>query len=168
MQLVFLMERVACTSQAQGSVQTWPRSALRGLGGTDKAISNSGQDKHGHVDLVSQDWPERSVTGIHANMVDTMVRLDKAMRQLVAQLSSCASWDDRCIDAETPVLLDPTVRSDVALVNIKPDDGRDVASQTCLGEVKQHRATRPIELYGLNLGNLLSARKRVMRDVEHH
>lgn len=82
--------------------------------------------------------------------------------------SPCASWGDRCVDTERPVLLDPTVRSDVALVDINPDDGRAIASLTCLGAVKQHRATRSIELYGLNLGNLLTARKRVMRDVENH
>lgn len=82
--------------------------------------------------------------------------------------SPCASWDDRAIDNEKPVLLDPTVRSDVALIDINPDDGRAIASQTCLGAIKQHRASKSIELYGLNLGNLISARKRVMRDVENH
>lgn len=82
--------------------------------------------------------------------------------------SPCASWDDRRINIERPVLLDPTVRSDVALIDINPDDGRAIASQTCLGVTKQHRAGKSIELYGLNLGNLISARKRVMRDVENH
>jgi hypothetical protein len=82
--------------------------------------------------------------------------------------SPCASWGDRCIKNEKPVLLDPTVRSDVALIDINPDDGRAIASKTCLGAVKQHRTNKSIELYGLNLGNLISARKRVIRDVENH
>lgn len=82
--------------------------------------------------------------------------------------SPCASWDDRCLNTEMPVLLDPTVRSDVALIDINPDDGRAVASMTCLGDVKRLRASKSIELYGLNLGNLITARKRVMRDVENH
>lgn len=51
--------------------------------------------------------------------------------------SSCASWGDRCIGTEQPVLLDPTVRQDVALIDINADDGRAVASKTCLGPVKQ-------------------------------
>lgn len=82
--------------------------------------------------------------------------------------SPCASWDDRCLNTEMPVLLDPTVRSDVALIDINADDGRSVASITCLGDVKRLRASKSIELYGLNLGNLITARKRVMRDVENH
>jgi hypothetical protein len=66
------------------------------------------------------------------------------------------------------VLLDPTVRSDVALIDINPDDGRAVASMTCLGATKQYRVNKSVELYGLNLGNLITARKRVMREVENH
>ena len=79
-----------------------------------------------------------------------------------------AVWGDRCLNNERPVLLDPTVRSDVALIDIDPDDGRAIPSQTCIGPKKQLRASKSIELYGLNLGNLISARKRVMRDVENH
>ena len=82
--------------------------------------------------------------------------------------SPCATWDDRCLNNETPLLLDPTVRSDVALIDINPDDGRAIGSKTCLGRVKQLRVSKSIELYGLNLGNLITARKRVMRDVENH
>lgn len=82
--------------------------------------------------------------------------------------SPCASWDDRCLNTEMPVLLDPTIRSDVALIDINPDDGRAVASMTCLGATKQYRVSKSVELYGLNLGNLITARKRVMRDVENH
>lgn len=80
--------------------------------------------------------------------------------------SACATWGNRCVDQERPVLLDPTVRSDVALIDINPDDGRAVPSKTCLGKANQLRAARSIELYGLNLGNLTTARKRVMREVE--
>ena len=79
---------------------------------------------------------------------------------------SCqASWDDRCQGAEQAVLLDPTLRDDVALIDIHPDDGRAVPSISCLGAVKQQRVDRSVEIYGLNLGNLISTRKRVMREV---
>ncbi|MCZ4303421.1 hypothetical protein O4G98_01630 [Zoogloeaceae bacterium G21618-S1] len=80
--------------------------------------------------------------------------------------SPCATWDDRCQDKELPVLLDPTVREDVALIDIDPDDGRAVESKTCLGATKQMRASKSIEIYGLNLGNLITARKRAMREVK--
>ncbi|MPT00926.1 MAG: hypothetical protein E2581_20855 [Pseudomonas sp.] len=82
--------------------------------------------------------------------------------------SPCASWDNRCLGNEKPVLLDPTVRSDVALIDINADDGRVVASKICLGQAKQLRVRKSIELYGLNLGNLVTARKRVMREVENN
>lgn len=79
--------------------------------------------------------------------------------------SPCATWDDRCLDQEQPVLLDPTVRSDVTLIDINPEDGRATPSQTCLGPRKQLRVIKSIEIYGLNLGNLITARKRAMRQV---
>lgn len=77
-----------------------------------------------------------------------------------------ADWSNRCEDDETPVLLDPTERADVDLIEINSEDGRACPSVTCVGPVKQERAKRSIEIYGLNLGNLITARKRVMRDVQ--
>lgn len=78
-----------------------------------------------------------------------------------------AHWDDRrVVDDERPVLLDPTKGGDVDLMDINPDDGRAMPSFVCVGEVKRLRARKSIELYGLNLGNLITARKRVMREVE--
>ncbi|AZF45469.1 hypothetical protein [Pseudomonas sp. R2-7-07] len=82
--------------------------------------------------------------------------------------SKKASWEDRCIGDEWPVLLDPTKAVDVDLVDINPEDGRAVASMVCVGAVKNWRVSKSVELYGLNLGNLISARKRVMREVEDH
>lgn len=79
-----------------------------------------------------------------------------------------AHWDNRCVADERPVLLNPTNSGDVDLIDINPDDGRAMPSMVCIGDVKRLRTTRSIELYGLNLGNLITARKRVMRDVEDH
>lgn len=80
--------------------------------------------------------------------------------------SPCATWDDRCLEQEEQILLDPTVKNDVTLLDINPEDGRAVPSQTCLGVKKQLRANKSIEIYGLNLGNLITARKRAMREVK--
>lgn len=77
-----------------------------------------------------------------------------------------ADWADRCEDQETAVLLDPTRQQDVDLLDINPDDGRACPSLTCIGRVKGERVQRSIEIYGLNLGNLITARKRAMRNVE--
>ena len=80
--------------------------------------------------------------------------------------SAIANWGNRCEQLEKPVLLDPTVRADVALIDINPDDGRVEASRTCIGPDKQLRASKSIELYGLNLSKLVDARKIVLRDVQ--
>jgi hypothetical protein len=77
-----------------------------------------------------------------------------------------AGWRDRCEAKEAAVLIDPTKRTDVDLLDINPEDGRACASVTCIGPAKKERAKRSIEIYGLNLGNLITARKKVMRDVQ--
>lgn len=77
-----------------------------------------------------------------------------------------ANWNERCHEQEAAVLLDPTNREDVDLVAINAEDGRALPSVTCVGPAKQERAKRSVEIYGLNLGNLITARKRVMRDVQ--
>ena len=77
-----------------------------------------------------------------------------------------AEWLNRCEANEAAVLLDPTRRADVDLIDINAEDGRACPSVTCIGPAKQERAKRSIEIYGLNLGNLITARKKVMRDVQ--
>lgn len=77
-----------------------------------------------------------------------------------------ADWDNRCETQETAVLLDPTRQQDVDLLDVNPEDGRVCPSFTCVGPVKRERVQRSIEIYALNLGNLISARKRAMRSVK--
>lgn len=80
--------------------------------------------------------------------------------------SAMADWANRCEANEAAVLLDPTERDDVDLIDINSEDGRACPSVVCVGAAKQERAKRSIEIYGLNLGNLITARKWVMRDVQ--
>jgi hypothetical protein len=74
-----------------------------------------------------------------------------------------ACWDNRCVDQEKPVLLDPTVRSDVDLIDVN-GEGQMCPSTICIGSARI-RADRSIELLGLNLPRLVGARKRIMREV---
>jgi hypothetical protein len=79
-----------------------------------------------------------------------------------------ADWNNRCEAQEKALLLDPTVRADVDLIAIG-DDGRACQSFICVGPIKQVRVTRSIEIYGLNLPNLVTARRRVIRQInENH
>lgn len=79
--------------------------------------------------------------------------------------SKVADWANRCEAFEKPILIDPTVRGDVDLLDVDAN-GYMQPSCSCIGPDKQERVKRSIELYGLNLGNLVSARKRVLRDVQ--
>ena len=44
-------------------------------------------------------------------------------------------------------------------------DKQACASFICLGLMKQQRVMRSIEIYGLNLPNLMAARKRIIRRI---
>jgi len=74
-----------------------------------------------------------------------------------------ATWADRCVAQERPILLDPTVRSDVDLIDVSTD-GKMCPSRYCVGAALE-RVKRSIEIYGLNMPKLVGARKRVMRDI---
>ncbi len=74
-----------------------------------------------------------------------------------------ATWENRCVNDEKPVLLDPTVRADVDLVDIGTD-GKMCCSKFCIGSAEE-RVKRSVELLGLDLPKLVEARKRVMRRI---
>jgi hypothetical protein len=77
--------------------------------------------------------------------------------------SKKATWDDRCESEEKAILLDPTCKEDVALVDVGAD-GRIIPSLICVGK-QRVRLKRSSELLGLNLDNLVGARKKAIRDV---
>jgi len=74
-----------------------------------------------------------------------------------------ASWDNRCERSEHAILLDPTARPDVDLIDVD-GSAKMCPSQICVGSGRE-RVQKSIELYGLNLPRLVGARKRVMRDI---
>jgi hypothetical protein len=78
--------------------------------------------------------------------------------------SPSASWDNRCVADEKPVLVDPAVKAEVDLIDVDAT-GQMVPSPLCVGPLRKHRVKRSIEIYGLNLPRITDARRRVMRDV---
>jgi hypothetical protein len=78
--------------------------------------------------------------------------------------STVASWNNRCIEDEKPLLLDPVNRDDVSLVHVS-DDGTIVPSRLATGSDKQ-RVIVSAKTYGLNLPRLKEARLRHMREVK--
>lgn len=77
--------------------------------------------------------------------------------------SDVACWDNRCIKQEKPLLLDPTEKADVALIDVG-SDGRMVPSKTCT-QAGAERVKASVRFYGLDLPDLLAARRQVMNDL---
>jgi len=80
--------------------------------------------------------------------------------------SQIATWENRWIHLEQPLLLDPTIREDVGLITVNSESGRIEPSIACRGPVKREKVTRSIEIYGLNLPRLMDARKEILRRID--
>lgn len=94
---------------------------------------------------------------------DTGVVAGKSSSFPLLDGSPKASWGNRCEVHERPVLLDPTVRVDIDLIDVN-DEGMMCPSPVCIGSRKE-RVRQSIERYGLNLPRLVAARKRTMREI---
>ena len=81
------------------------------------------------------------------------------------QGSRRATWDDRSIDEERPVLLDPARLADVRLIEVTAT-GKMGSTRFCLGEYERSRVNDTVKLLGLDLPGLVSARQRTMRLVQ--
>jgi hypothetical protein len=75
-----------------------------------------------------------------------------------------ACWENRCVDIERPMLLDPTNAADVRLIEVQAD-GRMGPSKYCHGTNKSRVQVSIVRL-GLDLPRLKEARLRVMRDLK--
>lgn len=75
-----------------------------------------------------------------------------------------ACWENRCVDKERPMLLDPTKAADVRLIEVQAD-GRMGPSKYCHGTNKA-RVQESIVRFGLDLPRLKAARLRAMRHVQ--
>lgn len=78
--------------------------------------------------------------------------------------SSKARWDDRCIEREKPLLIDPVNKNDLEYIDFD-DSGRFVPNKLCVGEAA-NRINRSAILYGLNFEKMREARFEVMQDVK--
>ena len=78
--------------------------------------------------------------------------------------SSVACWDQRDINLEQPMLLDPINQADMRLIKVG-SVGKIEPSDICVG-TNRLRVERSIKSYGLDLPPLTGARLKVMRDVQ--
>lgn len=79
--------------------------------------------------------------------------------------SKTATWADRCVAEERPMLLDPTRLEDVRLIEVKAS-GLMGPSRLCMGEAQRERVNRSIKLLGLDLPGIVEARQVAMRAVD--
>ncbi|WP_338474225.1 hypothetical protein V3H56_03595 [Pseudomonas sp. MS646] len=78
--------------------------------------------------------------------------------------SKKASWDDRCIDDELPLLLDPLVRGDLNFIDFD-DRGLFVKSLFCVG-LPARRIKESAIIYGLNFERMREARFAAMKEAK--
>jgi len=74
-----------------------------------------------------------------------------------------ACWDDRCVEEESPVLIDPVVRDDLRFVDFD-QRGLFKPSDLCVG-LPAKRIRESAEIYGLNFERMREARFRSMDDA---
>lgn len=79
--------------------------------------------------------------------------------------SKKATWDDRCIAEERPVILDPARVEDVRLIEVTAT-GKMGPTKLCMGEYERTRVSTTVRFLGLDLPGLVSARLRAMRMVQ--
>ncbi|MTD27810.1 HNH endonuclease [Erwinia sorbitola] len=75
-----------------------------------------------------------------------------------------ASWDNRCVENEMVVLLDPVIKADLTYIDYD-DNGRFKPSQLCVG-IPAVRVRKSGIFYGLNLEKMREARFEVMKDAK--
>lgn len=96
---------------------------------------------------------------------DTEESVGKGAWFPLMQGSRQATWDDRCVAEERPVLLDPARIADVRLIEVTAT-GKMGPTRLCLGEHDRTRVSATVKLLGLDLPGLVSARLRAMRLVQ--
>ncbi|MDD0811351.1 hypothetical protein PSQ20_13430 [Curvibacter sp. RS43] len=96
---------------------------------------------------------------------DTEESVGKGAWFPLMQGSKLATWDDRCVAEERPVLLDPARITDVRLIEVTAT-GKMGPTRLCLGEYERTRVSTTVKLLGLDLPGLVSARLRAMRFVQ--
>ncbi|MEX5329668.1 hypothetical protein WCD99_20675 [Pseudomonas paraeruginosa] len=75
-----------------------------------------------------------------------------------------ASWDNRCVNDELPLLLDPLVKEDLRFIDFD-DRGRFVHSRVCVG-IPARRIKDSAVIYGLNLEQMREARFAAMKEAK--
>jgi hypothetical protein len=114
-------------------------------------------------------WDNFRLAAQRSNQINTVDAAEKSVGKgawfPLMQGGKRATWDDRCLDDERPVLLDPARLADVRLIEVTAA-GKMGPTKLCLGEYERTRVSNTVKLLGLDLPGLVSARQRAMRLVQ--
>lgn len=78
--------------------------------------------------------------------------------------SPTASWDNRCVNDERVLLLDPVVENDLTYIDYD-DRGRFTPNRMCVGQAA-YRIKESGIIYGLNIERMREARFQVMKEAK--
>ncbi|MGS5087082.1 hypothetical protein ACVC7V_11285 [Hydrogenophaga sp. A37] len=118
---------------------------------------------------LSFSWDNFRLAAQRSNQInrddDTEESVGKGAWFPLMQGSMRATWDDRCLDVERPLLLDPARLADVRLIEVTAE-GRMGPTKLCLGAADRTRVEETVKRLSLDLPGLVSARKQAMRLVQ--
>lgn len=120
-------------------------------------------DEHGYTWLAF-DWENFRLSAQNCNRLNkdesNEITVGKGSWFPLLENSARACWDDRCVDDEIPLLIDPVVKDDLNFIDFD-DHGRFVHSNFCVGQPAR-RIRESAIIYGLNLERMREARFAAM------
>ncbi|MET1256389.1 hypothetical protein [Aliikangiella maris] len=124
-------------------------------------------DEHGYAWLAF-DWENFRLSAQNCNRLNkddkTEETLGKGSWFPLLPDSPKACWNNRCINEEKRLLLDPVEKSDLEYIDFD-DNGRFVQSPYCVGQAAL-RVRESAKIYGLNLERMREARFAAMKDAK--
>jgi hypothetical protein len=113
------------------------------------------------------DWQNFRLSAQNCNRLNTDddgVTHGKGSWFPLSEGSPKASWDNRCVVEEMPVLLDPTVLNDLLYIDFD-DRAMFVPSKLCVG-LRARRIRDSAVIYGLNFERMREARHEAMLEIK--
>lgn len=124
-------------------------------------------DEHGYAWLAF-DWENFRLSAQNCNRLNkdenNKMTVGKGSWFPLLEGSQKASWDNRCVTNELPLLLDPLVKEDLRFIDFD-DRGLFIHSKFCVG-LPARRIRESANIYGLNFEQMREARFAAMKEAK--
>ncbi|ELP6988602.1 hypothetical protein [Vibrio parahaemolyticus] len=125
-------------------------------------------DEEGYAWLAF-DWTNYRLSAQNSNRLtkdeENAITVGKGSWFPLLENSSKANWNDRRIENEAPILLDPVVKDDLSFIDFD-ERGRFVPNKFCVG-TPAHRIKMSAIVYGLNLEQMREIRFAAMMEAKN-